>query len=252
MKQTQHLPGVNPRAFQCCFCCHVKTGTLLYGIINVFGDLLLLGLLIFVAIHPDVLAPQTQQKYDGIVLVQTENGSFFQSFGYELYKQHISKDNLTLMVGVTLVCFVSALALAYGVVRNVASYLMPFFCMQVFDFCLSCLVAVGCFTYAPNIKHWIHDQGLESYPGMDRILSLDSDYLLLLCVAVVVLVLSSKAYLICMVWSCYKYIQLYVAARSVNRDYSANADVEIFLPPCYEEAIKVPGHYTEPPAYSRE
>ena len=37
-------------------------------------------------------------------------------------------------------------------------YLMPFFCLQVFDFCLTCLTIVGYFSYVPNIKRWIEVQ----------------------------------------------------------------------------------------------
>ena len=44
--------------------------------------------------------------------------------------------------------------------QNRPGYLLPFFCIQVFDFCLSCLTVVGYFSYAPNIKTWIKDQGL--------------------------------------------------------------------------------------------
>uniref|UniRef100_A0A0B7AJW2 Lysosomal-associated transmembrane protein 4A n=1 Tax=Arion vulgaris TaxID=1028688 RepID=A0A0B7AJW2_9EUPU len=250
LKYSDTLPGVDPRSYRCCLCCHVKTGTLLYGIFVALVDLLVLGLLVFAAIRPDVLISQTEQRIDGFMLVQTNNGSFYKNFGYESYKQQINKDNLSLMFGLTLICFVSTLALVYGVARNVAGYLMPFFCMQVFDFCLCCLVTVGCFTYAPNVKHWIHDQGLQNYPGMDHLLSMDSDYLLLIFVAVLIFVLSVKAYFICMVWSCYKYIQLHVAARSISREYNVDANAEMLLPPCYEDAIKV--SCQQPPAYSSE
>uniref|UniRef100_A0A2C9LAI2 Lysosomal-associated transmembrane protein 4A n=1 Tax=Biomphalaria glabrata TaxID=6526 RepID=A0A2C9LAI2_BIOGL len=173
-KQSSQLPGVDPRSFRCCLCCHVKTGTLFYGI--------LIGLV------------------------------------------HL----------------------------NLASYLMPFFCLQVFDFCLSCLTVVGCFTYAPNVKKWMEDQGLQNVPLMNRLMCLDSDYLMLLFVTCLILVLSIKAYLIGMVWSCYKFIQLHVASRSVVREYAVDPDTEMLLPPCYEEAIKVPSNYPQPPAYSSQ
>jgi len=39
---------------------------------------------------------------------------------------------------------------------------MPFFCVQVFDFCMSCLTAVGYFSYLPNIKKWISAQVSQS------------------------------------------------------------------------------------------
>ncbi|XP_059149421.1 lysosomal-associated transmembrane protein 4A-like [Physella acuta] len=253
MKQSGQLPaGVDPRSFRCCFCCHVKTGTLFYGIVIALIHVVFLGFLVLAAIHPDILVPDNQQPYDGIIVVQTENGNFIQNFGNQAGKQQISKDNLCVMFGITLVCLVSTIALVYGVARNLASYLMPFFCLQVFDFCLSCLTVVGCFTYAPNIKQWIHDQGLENLPFMNRLMCLDSDYLMLLFVTCLILVLSVKAYLIGMVWSCYKYIQYHVASRSVVREYSVDPDTEMLLPPCYEEAIKVPSTYPQPPAYNSQ
>jgi hypothetical protein len=57
-----------------------------------------LGFLVFAAIHPDVLTPHSQPRYDGI-FVQTENGNFFQSFGDEPAKQQFTKGNSTLFVG---------------------------------------------------------------------------------------------------------------------------------------------------------
>ena len=35
---------------------------------------------------------------------------------------------------------------------------MPFFCLQVFDFCVNCLTVVGYFSYIPNMKAWIAAQ----------------------------------------------------------------------------------------------
>lgn len=247
--ETLHMPGVDPRSFRCCLCFHVKTGTLIYGVFIAFAHIIVLGLLVFAAIHPDVLVPQSEPHYDGID-VQTESGI---SHSFELpARQRFTKDNLCVLFGISLVFFVSTLALIYGVARNLASYLMPFFCLQVFDFCLSCLTVVGCFTYAPNIKQWIHDQNLEHYPGVDHLMTLDSDYLMLLFVTLLILFLSVKAYLIGMVWSCYKYIQLHVASRSVVREYSIDPDTEMLLPPKYEDAIKISNTGPQPPAYSQD
>ena len=35
---------------------------------------------------------------------------------------------------------------------------MPFFCIQVFNFCMTCLSGIGYFSYIPNIKQWIEAQ----------------------------------------------------------------------------------------------
>lgn len=39
---------------------------------------------------------------------------------------------------------------------------MPFFCVQMFDFCVSCLTVVGYFSYAPDMKLWLCQEGLVS------------------------------------------------------------------------------------------
>ncbi|KAJ8305264.1 hypothetical protein KUTeg_015809 [Tegillarca granosa] len=131
--------------------------------------------------------------------------------------------------------------------RSRPGYLMPFFCLQVFDFCLSCLTVVGYFSYAPNIKDWFRQQGLGCYPGMDSILRMDGEWLMLLCLLVLVLFLSLKAYLIGVVWACYKYLQLRNLNRSVVREYTVDPDTEMLLPPKYEDAIKAPVDSSPPP-----
>merc|ERR1719483_1869650 len=80
--------------------------------------------------------------------------------------------------------------------------------------------------------------------------NVDRDVMMLLLVAALMFVLSFKAYLMGMVWSCYRYIQIYVESRNVVREYSVDPDTEMLLPPRYEDAIKVPSHMGLPPAYT--
>ncbi len=42
--------------------------------------------------------------------------------------------------------------------QGLPGYLMPFFCLQVFDFCIYCLTVVSYVSYIPNIKTWIQAQ----------------------------------------------------------------------------------------------
>ena len=63
-------------------------------------------------------------------------------------------------VGVAVACSSLAITimLIYGTARGRPGYIMPFFCLQAFDFCISCLTVVGYLSYMPDIKQWIKSQ----------------------------------------------------------------------------------------------
>jgi lysosomal-associated transmembrane protein len=133
--------------------------------------------------------------------------------------------------------------LVYGAIKCRPGYLMPFFCLQVFDFCVSCLTVVGYFSYIPDIKRWIAAQ--EYLPWKEALLAVDNDWLMLMAVMFFVLVLTLKAYFIGIVWSCYKYLSTYerTITRGVLRTYSGEQtgeDTEMLLPPKYEDVIAMP------------
>jgi len=258
-QQLQH-PSLNSKAFTFCFCCHVRTGTLLYGIASVLIHLMLLGLLVLAAIHPDVLMPKDEPTDDGIIVgQQTENHEdLFNTMGDGVPKTtKITKDNLCVAFGMTLAWVVSVVALIYGVAKSRASYLMPCFCLMVFDFCLTCLMVVSLFTSAPDMHSQMKQWKLE-HLAPKTMHNVDRDVMMLLLVAALMFVLSFKAYLMGMVWSCYRYIQIYVESRNMVREYSVDPDTEVcvrvgesmLLPPRYEDAIKVPSHMGLPPAYT--
>ena len=60
-------------------------------------------------------------------------------------------------------------------------YLLPFFCLQVFDFVVTSLSVIGYFSYAPNIRLWIMKQ--VSYRH-DNIVSI-SDVVTCRCVFII-------------------------------------------------------------------
>merc|ERR1712170_253538 len=122
---------------------------------------------------------------------------------------------LLISVGV----FAITIMLDYGAAKGRSSYLMPFFCLQVFDFCISCLTVVGYFSYIPDIKRWIAAQ--ESPPFKERLLAMDEDWLMLLAILVFITFLTIKAYFLGVVWACYKYLTSY--ERTVQRGYQGNA-----------------------------
>ncbi|XP_033737490.1 lysosomal-associated transmembrane protein 4A-like isoform X1 [Pecten maximus] len=253
-------------AFRCCLCCHVRTGTVLLGVWHLLANLMVVTFLVYSSINPDVLRP-TLQKCDtgnqqGFELIAFDNGSGFkvaeaQPYTYQdPYINRMTREDLCVGFAITLCTLTVTLFLLYGTIRNRPGYLLPFFCLQVFDFCLSCLTVVGYFSYAPNFKVWLKEQGLSCMPGLDSVANIQGDWLMLLCLLFLVLFLSLKAYMISMVWACYKYLQMRLVHRSSVREYSIDPDTEVcgndkmLLPPKYEEAIKMPVDQNPPPPYT--
>lgn len=253
------------RAFKCCFCCHVRVGTVILGLWHLIVHVFVIGCLIMSSLHPELLRdgmePGTSMESDGILVVDNKSASG-DSFGdfqikYETpsvyrspFEKKMRKEDMCLAFALILCTFLIALMLVYGAIKSRPGYLIPFFCLQVFDFCLNCLTVVGYMSYAPNVKLWIVEQGLERYPMMERLINMDEDRLMMLFVILFVLILSIKAYLIDMVWSCYKYLNLRNANRSVVREYTLDPDSEMLLPPKYEEAIKMKQNEPSPPPYT--
>jgi len=244
MTTKQVAPALNSKAFTCCLCLHVKVGTLIYGIISVVTHLILLGLFILVAIHPDVL--HKTETDEGLFKPVQDKDYFNRLMGTHHQDERWTKDRLCVLVAGTLAWIMSVLALIYGVARNHASYLMPCFCLQVLDFCLTCLGIVSSFSFSPDA----HDNMRRFKVDYPILKNMDNDAVMLFVVAMLILVLSCKAYIMGMVWSCYRYIQLHVAARSVVREFRVDPDSEMLLPPCYEDAIKISSETPQPPAYT--
>jgi hypothetical protein len=154
-----------------------------------------------------------------------------------------SEDKLFFFVMI-LCCIASAVLLIYGVIKSRPGYMMPFMGLQVFDFCATGLLVFTFFSYVPNLKQWIPKLP-DSFPYKSCLMAADTDRLMLCVVLTAVALLVFKAYLMGMVWSCYKYLTQLNTTNAHRRlddeDVARNPeDSELLLPPKYEDIVNEP------------
>jgi len=147
---------------------------------------------------------------------------------------------LALVFGLAVLTFM----MIYGAVKERPLYILPFFCIQVFDFIVSCLTAVGHYNWLPSVHDIITNN--PDVPYRSELMKMNSQWISLSILLLYVVVLMLKAYFLGVVWACYQYLQ---AKRNVVLTFTATADGALvptetddamFLPPDYDTAVKMP------------
>lgn len=157
------------------------------------------------------------------------------------------------MSGLVCLCMIAiTLMLMYGTIKGKPSHLLPFFCLQLFDFAITTLTAAGYLCYIRSIHRVIAES--HRLPWRDELLKLSPQTLSIVVLFSFISIVFLKAYAIGIIWRCYKFLTMrqhnlrsmlpyiipYVSNLHQDRDYNS-------LLPDYEEAVlKQP----PPPSYS--
>jgi lysosomal-associated transmembrane protein len=171
------------------------------------------------------------------------------------YRDHNLNYHNVDMGGLVCMCMIAiTLMMIYGAVKGKPSHLLPFFCLQLFDFAITTLTAAGYLCYLRSFHRLVAES--HRLPWREELLKLSPQTLSIFGLIAFVLIVLLKAYAIGIIWRCYKYLTMRqhnlrtmlpyiipdVTHLRQERDYSS-------LLPDYDEAIAQSLKQPPPPSY---
>jgi len=210
----------------CCCCMDVRIGTIVLGfchlLIHIAGVVVLTQMLL----HPGLYEEKYYQTY-GTVPRTADN---------------------SVALAIAFCSFIITTLLIYGAITRQPSYLLPFFCLQVFDFCVNLLGAIGAVSYIPEIKLMLKNN--PNFPYGSEVDRVDMRSLMMTIILLCVIVLLIKGYLIACVWSCYKLLVNYRVKQATQTFMfeieGGDSETHVLLPN-YEDAVKDTPKESPPP-----
>lgn len=213
--------------------------------------------------------PQLLQDLDGDVAQWSESPALptplsnveqhtptaYTQHNYVTHKDHSLVYHDVDMGALVTVCTLAiTLMLVYGAIRGLPGYLMPFFCLQLFDLAITTLTATGYLCYLRSVHQLVAEA--RRVPWRAELLRLPAPALALLVLLAFLVAMMVKAYCINIVWRCYKYLTLRQDALLLGPYVVSGDAVPVTLPaprpapdaallPAYEEAVK----QAPPPSY---
>ncbi|XP_072949302.1 lysosomal-associated transmembrane protein 4A isoform X2 [Epargyreus clarus] len=253
--------------WRCFFCLHVRTGTILLGTWHMLLHLIALGFLAAVVRDPNLL--QELERESSPMGDWNDVGAALPTPLSNVeappspYPQHISQPrdhsfiyhDVDMGALVTVCTLAITLMLIYGASRGRPAHLMPFFCLQIFDFAITVLTATGYLCYLRSIHRLVAET--RRVPWRAELLQLPAPALALIVLSVFLAAVLIKGYCISVVWRCYKYLTMRAHSLQnltpfvisgegvVGAPYVPPAPDYSSLLPDYEEAVK----QTPPPSY---
>ncbi|CAH0715496.1 unnamed protein product, partial [Brenthis ino] len=247
------------KEWRCCFCLHVRTGTILLGTWHLLLHLIALGFLAAIVRDPNLLdeleresTPVADWSDLGAEMPTPLSNVETRPSSYPQHSPPHPRDHSLIY----LCTLAITLMLIYGAARGKPAHLLPFFCLQIFDFAITVLTATGYLCYIRSIHRLVAEA--RRVPWRDQLLALHAPALAFVVIATFMLAVLLKGYCISVVWRCYKYLTMrthalhsltpfVISSEGVVTPappYAAPAPYSSLLPD-YEEAVK----QTPPPSY---
>ncbi|XP_037952675.1 lysosomal-associated transmembrane protein 4B-like [Teleopsis dalmanni] len=162
------------------------------------------------------------------------------------------------MGGLVCTCMIAiTLMMIYGTIKGKPSHLLPFFCLQLFDFAITTLTAAGYLCYLQAIHRLVAES--PRLPWREKLLELSPEELVIVVLVVFICIVFLKAYAIGIVWRCYKYLTLRqqnmrtllpcVMPDIASANLVAEERAYSTLLPNYDEAIAQYMKQAPPPSY---
>jgi len=224
----------------CCLCLNVRIGTIMIGLFNlVCHAFWIVSLSSYIKKHQSTELSEHLKEWKVI--------NHFSDFAQQ-HQQNINHNMIAMVVAC--LSFLIVVMLVYGATLRLSGYILPFFCLQVFDLCLSVLVFATVTSYAPQLKYYLevsaHDEVHRQY-----LQNMSLTHFRMILFSFWIVVLAVKYYFANTVWECYCHCKKMEERRNVRTDNQAaillyQGDMETMnLLPTYDDVVKT----SPPPAY---
>ncbi|XP_058820636.1 lysosomal-associated transmembrane protein 4B isoform X5 [Topomyia yanbarensis] len=260
-------PSIRSKEWTCCFGLHVRTATIIYGVWHLFLNVLALGILSVIIrtnnyhLLLDDLNEGDDNGNDLIApILPTPLSKVDPTYAYrDHFQQTGLRSNDVDMSGLVFLCMIAVtLMLIYGAVKGKPSHLLPFFCLQIFDFAIVTLTAAGHLCYIKSMHLWI-TESQNRLPWREELIKLNPKILSVLVLIGFIFFILLKAYAIGIVWRCYKCLTLqqrnirsllpYIIPDTPDIPNLHQERDNNSLLPGYEEAIATGIKQAPPPSY---
>lgn len=228
----------NRKPPSCCVCLNVRLGTIVISLFYMFCG-------IFVAAQT---LRHKKKEYAGTVVVdEFDDWSYLNHFQNNGHKYAVDRN----CVGLVILCMsvIVMILCIYGASLRRSSYVLPFFCLQVFDMSLTIMIAATMLSYASRLKWFMENSGKYD----EHIANMSLTHFRMLLVTFWLITITIKYYMMSVVWECYKYtkgIEDQHRRMDVNPSfmiYPGALGVDGMVLPTYDDVVKA----SPPPAYTQ-